>query len=138
MIELCDYIYHNYPGLKDKVAYWQLLSLLDRNEDKVITVKEGDKFRGASLFVRISDDDLWKIEYGFLDLTNQENIAKLLNGSGDNIHFIYVLADSMKTILRGLREVIKKENPKTVSWYNPEMTKFNKFNLRRSLICLQS
>lgn len=138
MIELSKYIYKNYPNLKNKIQYWQLLSLLDKNEDKVITIKENEEFKGSALYIRISDDDLWKIEYGFIDLTNPKEIVQLLNSKGDNIHFLYVLADGQKTILKGLREVIKKENPKTISWFNPEMTKLNKFNLKGRVQLCQS
>jgi len=137
MLELCKYIYENYPTLKSKIQYWQLLSLLDRNDDKIITVKEDNKFKGSALYSRISDDILWKIEWGFLDMSKPQDIQEVLNGKGNNIHFLYLLADGQKTILKGLREVIKKENPKTVSWFNPEMTKLNKFNIKRSLICHQ-
>ena len=138
MLELSKYIYENYPDLKNKIQYWQLLSLLDRNEDKVIIVKEDGKFKGAAMYARISDETLWKIEWGFLDLTNPREIQEVLNDKGNNIHFLYLLADGTRTILKGLREVIKKENPKNISWFNPEMTKLNKFNLKRSLVCLHS
>lgn len=135
MIELSKYIYENYPDLKNKIQYWQLLSLLDRNEDKVIIVKEDNKFKGSALYAKISDETLWKIEWGFLDLTKPQNIQEVLNDKGNNIHFLYLLADSFRTIRKGLKEVIQKENPKNVSWFNPEMTNLNKFNLKRSLIC---
>ncbi len=130
MIELARYIYKNYPGLKDKVLLWQLLSLLDKNEDKVIVVRENTVLMGCGMFVRISDEQLWKLQYGFIDLTKPNEIQELLNSKGENIHFLYLLADGIKTILKGLREVIKKENPKTVSWFNPSMTKFHKFTLK--------
>jgi hypothetical protein len=137
MLELSKYIYNNYPGLKDKFQYWQILSLFDKNEDKIITVKENGEFKGSSLYLKISDDILWKIEYGFIDLTKPDEVAQMFNSKGDNVHFLYVLAGGVKTILRGLREVIEKEKPKTVSWYNPEMTKLNKFNLKREVVLCQ-
>ena len=130
MLKLSKYIYTNYPNLKDRFQLWQIMSLLDKNEDKVISVQENGKLKGARLFARVSDDILWKIEYGFIDLTNPQQVWEVINSKGDNIHFLYVLADSQKTILKGLREVIKKENPKTVSWFSSNMTKFNKFKKR--------
>src|SRR3990167_2572207 len=127
MLELCDHILRNYPKLTNRIARWQLLSLLDRNEDKVIIVKENGLIKGSALYLKLTDETLWKLEYGFIDLRNPEIVNQMLKERGDNIHFLYVLANGVRTILKGLREVIKKENPKTVSWYNPEMTKFNKF-----------
>ena len=135
MLELCDHILRNYPKLTNRIARWQLLSLLDRNEDKVIIVKENGLIKGSALYLKLTDETLWKLEYGFIDLRNPEIVNQMLKERGDNIHFLYVLANGVRTILKGLREVIKKENPKTVSWYNPEMTKFNKFNLKRSSLC---
>ena len=142
MIELCDYIYYNYPNLKNKVQYWQLLSLLDRNEDKVITVKEGDKFKGAGIYLKLSDnsfEDLKLIsKYGtrkeikeFLSLPL--NMALFLQEKGDNIHFFILLADSFHTIRKGLREVIKRENAKNVSWFDIETYKLKVFKIEREL-----
>lgn|SRR3990167_10319639 len=138
MLELCDHILKNYPKLTNQVSRWQLLSLLDRNEDRVVIIKENEKIKGSALYLQLTDETLWQIKYGFIDLKNPETVNRMLREQGDNIHFLYVLADGVKTILRGLREVIKKENPKTVSWYNPEMTKFNKFNLKERTKCPQS
>src|SRR3990167_6281695 len=135
MLELCNYIFYNYPDLKNRIARWQLLSLLDKNEDKIIIVKENGKFKGSALYVKLTDETLWKLEWGFIDIKNPDDIKQMLSEKGNNIHFLYVLADNFKTIRKCLREAIKKENPKNVSWYNPEMTKFNKFNLKRSLLC---
>lgn len=137
MIELSKYIYENYPGLKNKVQYWQLLSLLDKNEDKVIIVKEGNVFKGAALYVRLTDDTFWKLHYGFIKIDNPQNIQQILNEKGENIHFLYLLADGIKTILKGLREVMIKENPKTISWFSPDMSKLNNFKLKRRELCLQ-
>jgi len=136
MLEICDYILENYPGLKNKVARWQLLSLLDKNEDKIIIVKEDNKFKGAAMYAKLTDETLWQLEYGFLNISNPDTINRMLQETGNNIHFLCLIADGVKTILKGLREVIKKENPQTVSWYNPEMTKFNKFK-REVQLCHQ-
>ena len=130
MLELAKYIYKNYPNLKEKVQYWQVLSLLDRNEDKIVIVKDTE-FRCTALYAKISDETLWKIEYGFLDLKNSRDIQEVLNDKGNNIHVLYLLADGQNSILKGLRKVIKKENPKTISWFNPEITKLNKFTLKK-------
>lgn len=137
MIELSKYIYENYPGLKDKVQYWQLLSLLDKNEDKVVVVKENNNFKGAALYVRLTDETLWKLRYGFMRVDNAWDIQQMISEKGQNIHFLYLLADGTTTILKGLREVMRKENPKTISWFSPDMSKFNMWKGKVSLLCLQ-
>ena len=130
MLELCNYIFYNYPDLKNRIARWQLLSLLDKNEDKIIIVKENGKFKGSALYVKLTDETLWKLEWGFIDIKNPDDIKQMLSEKGNNIHFLYVLADNFKTIRKGLREAIKKENPKNVSWYNEERIKF--FSIKNS------
>lgn len=135
MIELSRYIYEHYPNIKSKIQYWKLLSLLDKNEDKIIMVMGNNKILGTALYAKISDENLWKIEYGFLNLTKPEDVKVILEDNGENIHFLYLLAKSFLIIKKGLSEVIKKENPKTVSWFSPDMKKLNKFELKRSLLC---
>ncbi|MDI6732317.1 MAG: hypothetical protein QME16_00090 [Planctomycetota bacterium] len=136
MIELSKYIYENYPGLKNRFAYWQILSLLDKNEDKVITVKDGDKFLGAAMYARVTDDTLWKLQYGFMKVDNPQDALQMLSEKGQNIHFLYLLAGGAKIILRGLREVVRKENPKTISWLSPDMSKLNIWK-GRGVLCLR-
>ena len=36
----------------------------------------------------------------------------------------------MESVLIGLKEVIKKENPKTVSWYKEDLHNFREIKLR--------
>ena len=138
MIEICRYIYENYPNLKNKIKFWQLLSLLDRNEDKIAIVKKNGKLTGVGMYVRISDETLWKIEYGFLDLTNPITMGELLKEDGDNIHFLFVLTDGYKTIMKGLKEVIRKENPKVISWFVENKNKFFKRSLKWDKVLLTS
>ena len=79
MLELCNHIYENYPDLKNRIARWQLLSLLDRNEDKVITIRENGEIKGSALYLRLTDETLWKLEYGFIDLKNPEVVSKVFS-----------------------------------------------------------
>ena len=52
-------------------------------------------------------------------------IEKMIKENGRNIHFLAVVADGQKTVLRGLREVIYKENPSTTTWYKPNMDRIH-------------
>src|SRR3990167_11146913 len=113
----------------------QILSLLDRNEEKVVAIKDEKNFKGAGMYLRITDDALWKLITGQIKIDNIDDMKNLFEEKGDNIHFIYVLSDSMKTTLRGLKMVIKKERPHSVSWYKPDMS-IHILNLR-SEICHQ-
>ena len=137
MIELCNYIYNNYPNLNKQIPRWKLLSLLDRYSHRVIQVKEGDKFLGAALYIKVNDETLLKIANKELDISNPEDMRICLNSEGDNVHFLIVLADGVRTILKGLKEVIEREHPNTVSWYKPDMLNFKIFKTKGSILCLQ-
>ena len=135
VLSLAKHFYNNYPDAR-RFAFWKLLSLMDRHRDKLICVKEDGKILGSALYLRLNDEDIKNIIYGEISIGNPEIAQDLLSRKGDNIHFIYVFADGEKTILKGLKKVIKKENPRSVSWYKPNMElRFIKF---RRILCHQS
>ncbi len=120
-----------------EVATDMRADLLDKNEDKIIVSKENGKFIYSALYARVSDETLWKIGFGFLNLKIPRDIQEVLKDNGNNIHVFYVIADGYNAIRKGIREVIKKENPKIITWHNPEMNKFNifKVKLKEKALC---
>lgn len=130
VLEITNYLYANYPRFKEMFPKWRLLSIIDRNMDKVAFIRKDGELKGAALFLKLTDATLFGIDVGFISLKDPEVINNIIKENGDNIHFIGVLADSGRIVLRGLREVIKKENPKTVSWFKPEMDKVHFIKLR--------
>lgn len=138
MIELTNHIYDNYPGMKRMFPKWKLLSLLDRNEDKIILIEEKGKSIATALYVKLSDKMFSKLKFGFVDVGNSNDIQELLNESGDNIHILYTLSDGFKAIRKGLRKLIEKENPKTISWYEPDLSQLHVFKPKEVNICHHS
>ena len=130
ILEITEYLYNNYPRFKSMFPKWKLLSILDKNMDKVAFIREDGKLKGAALFFKLTDSTLFGVDVGFISLKDPEVVKKVIEENGENIHFIGVLADNMKTVLRGLKEVIKKENPKTVSWFKEDMNKVHFIKLR--------
>ncbi len=133
MLELCNHIYENYPNMKKMFPRWRLLSLLDKNEDKVFYFKENGKFICAALYVKLTDKTFAKMDLGFVNMRNSEEVQELLKENGKNIHVIYVLANGMKSIRKGIRKVIEKENPKTFSWYEPDMSRLHIYKIKGEL-----
>ena len=131
MLELCDHIYQNYPGMKRMFPRWQLLSLLDRNEDKIVHVEENGKSIASALYVKLTDKTFSKLKFGFCDTTNSVEIQELMKESGDNVFILYTLAASFKAIRAGLRALINTENPKTISWYEPDKSMLHTYQIRR-------
>lgn len=137
MLELCDYIYNNFPNLRKMFARWQILSMLDKNEDKIIFIKDDGEFKGVAFYVKVSDEILE--EFKVLSRNNPEVVKEVLSDAefikvllqeeGDNIHFLFVSADSFYTIQRMKREVIKREKAETISWFR--LTPKYKFKLNK-------
>ena len=134
MLELAKWIYENYPGMKRMMPFWKFLSILDRYEDRIAVIEdENGKFKGAAIYVRLTDEVLNDILLGNLSMTSVEDMEEILAEEGKNIHFIRVIADGPRTILKGLKQVIAKENPDTVSWYKPDMDGIHFVYSRREL-----
>jgi len=137
ILSLANYVWKNYPHIHDKVKFWQLLSLLDRNQENIVFIKDGGEYRGAAFYLRLSDENLTNIIMGNLDLSNPEHVSYLLQDNGDNIHFIYCVAGSMRPILKGLKKMIKHENPASVSWFKPKMDRIHIVQFQKaSEVCL--
>ena len=101
-----------------------------RHKDNVICVKDAQgEVKGVAVFYRMSDKSLY-------DLTpwhvmNKELITRLMNETGRNIHIIHLAADDIQTIIRGFQELKRREQPKTISWFTPDMK-----HLKVRKICL--
>ena len=120
-MELTRHIYSKYSHIRNNFPMWQILSFIDRNSNKIIVYRDKhDELVGAGMFLTLTDESLLNI-INERKLTENRDIAReFLKEEGNNIHFVFVVADSAKTILSGLRFIIKEKNPDTVSWYNPE------------------
>ena len=119
VLALTNFIYSNYPDIKDNVRFWKLLSLLDRNKEKIAFLKDGDNFKCVAFYLKLSEENFIDVVLGKYDLTTNEHLEELLEDSGDNIHFTLCIADGTKSILRTLKKIIRHEKPSTVSWFNP-------------------
>ena len=118
-LALANFIYANYPGIKENVRFWKLLSLLDKNCGKIAFNKDGDKYTCVAFYLKLSDDNFADVVLGRYDLTKNEVLEHLVEDNGENVHFILCIADGARSILKTLRKIIRYEKPSTVSWFNP-------------------
>lgn len=128
ILEVTDFLYRGYPGFNKAFPRWKLLSLIDRHTDKVAVIRDGG-IKGAALYLKLTDNSLNMIDLGVVNIELPEVITELIKENGDNLHFVAVLADGAKTVLKGLKEVIRKENPKTVTWFKPDMDRVHYIKL---------
>lgn len=128
MKDVVDYLMKNYyPKYKgtrtDIVPDPKTLEFgLTRHMDKVVIVRD-DTIRGVAIFVTISDTT-FKLLKSF-DITQLDILLRLLNEHGPNVHFVLLCADGKKTILRGIKNIMNTLHPKTISWWNPDLTKLH-------------
>lgn len=103
------------------------------NEDKVIAESEAFAF-----YVKVDDETLKKIHTDPGYIMNHDNLKEMLNGTGDNVHFFGLISTSTKgpvthSIIKGLKDIIEKEHPKTISWWNRTMSRI----ITRRILCHQ-
>ena len=122
VLESAKFIYDRHPDLKETFPFWKLLSLLDRYDKNLVYIKENGEIKGASIYVMIDDMGLERIKNFVYDIRKLYGIKEILKRDGDNLHFLFVAADDFKIILKGLRKVIKQKNPKTITWFKPDMS----------------
>jgi len=99
---------------------------LAQHTDKIIVIRE-DGIRGVGIFVTLSDETYTRIQQ--IDVTQVDVLIKLLQESGPNVHFVLLCADGLHTILAGIREVINRVNPKTISWFDPDLKRLHRHKI---------
>ncbi len=92
--------------------------------DKFIVVREKE-IKGVAIYLLLTDESYEHLDT--IDITNVEVVITLLGEKGRNLHFILLAASDMKTILTGLRQAVKLIKPKTVSWWDPTMSRLHKY-----------
>ncbi len=122
--ELVDFIWDNYPVLKNHLKKEQVEWLLTQCSDRVIIVRDLGTIKGIGFFLRLTDETYRDLKDRKISLRIGETLKMCLVENGSNIHFGFAIADGFKTIMKGLRQVIENEKPQTISWYSPNMTDF--------------
>ena len=123
--EVVDFLMFNYyPKYKGRrvdvvPTHEQVMQGIRNHPDKVMVVRD-DKVKGVGIFVTLSDDTYKRLRS--LDVTRMEIIQQLIGQHGPNIHFVLLCADGYRTIAAGIRQVKKKYQPKTISWWNPDLS----------------
>lgn len=134
VLEVANYVWNDFPKVR-LIPFWQVLGIIDRNQEKVVVIKDSSGIKGAAMFLTLTDESLTRILLKEINVFDEIDMQNLFKEDGDNIHFIFVLAENMKTVLKGLKKVIQDKNPYSVSWFNPELD-FRLLKYRRN-VCHQ-
>lgn len=138
MTELVDYLQKNYYARYAKLVVDAsmlpdndtLNKALERHTDKLVVVTDKDGIiLCCAVFLKLDDATYRAIES--YDLRRVDVLSRLLEQKGENFHVILLAASGSYVIRAGLRE-LRKLNPKSISWWNPTMTRLHRINLRSS------
>ena len=86
---------------------------------------------GALFFVRVNDKTLTEIKNNSFLLRGPAYMERLILSEGDNIHIIGLFLNRKFDMFQGVRMIIDREKPKSISWWNKNTTKF----IYRRILC---
>lgn len=132
MSELAEYLMRNYyskynggrPEMIPKPE--DLEKALELVPEKIIVIREPE-IKGVAVYLTLSDETYKELEKH--DISNVNVLSNLIREQGDNIHFVLLAADGLKTIMLGIDEIKKKRRPKSISWWSPDMRRLHRYNL---------
>lgn len=78
------------------------------------------------IFLCLTDSSLDLVARRIIDISKADMLFPLFSETGDNVHFISVIADGSCCMLRMMRSF----DCKSVSWFRPDWSKFVKFERR--------
>lgn len=134
MSEIAEYLmthyYSKYTGPRtDVVPPADILErCLDNHKDKLVVIRD-ENIKGVGIYVTLSDETCELLRE--MDVTRVDVLTRLLQDHGPNVHFILLAADGMKTILMGIQEVKRRLDPKTISWWDPDLKRLHKYILKQ-------
>jgi len=124
LVEIVEFIY------KYQEVTEELVLFLKEYSDNLVVLKDGE-ITGIAFYLRLEDKSLDDICKDKTILQDVGNAKRLIAERGRNIHFIRVFAKDYKIVLKGLKDAIKKENPKTISWYKEDKNEIRFIKFRR-------
>ena len=112
-----------YPNFS--VTDEQIMALLAMCEDRTIVIRNPD-IKCVAIYLTLTDETYDNISQD--KIMDVKELSVMLQEKGCNFHFFLISAVGFRNIRIGMMEV-KKLNPKTVSWYNPDMTQLHQYSL---------
>ena len=134
MIEVAEYLMTNYypyyTGNRTDVVPDRetLLNGLKNHKDKIVIIRD-DKIKGVAVYANMSDDTYEFLD--MIDITRFDIIVKLLQEHGPNVHVLMLAADGYTTMMEMKKEITQKVNPRTISWWNKDLSKLHRYIIRR-------
>ncbi len=134
--EIVDFIIANYDdaNFTDRVALSCFVAHsrhihIERKDGKIIMLAIFFMVDGKSID-RIAQDPMYQEDCAFVNDCMKQN--------GEHAHvYMAVHTGDVGSMIRCVRSAIIHSNPRTVSWYSPDMSRFHIKNIRRSTCLTQ-
>lgn len=114
--EIAEYLLENYYIHFTAPDKDLLNKAIEKHIDKVVTLNNVSGITGVAIYLTLSDETYNNINN--IDISDLNTLVELLNENGDNIHFILVATNGFENIRAGIRSLVNKKHPKTVSWFD--------------------
>jgi len=131
MKDIGEYLMKNYYAkykgcLMDIVPTEEQLELmLDVCAGNTIVIRNAE-IEGVGIYLTLTDETFKEIEKH--DITDVNELSRMLKERGTNFHFVLLAANGIKTIMLGIEEA-KRRKPKTISWWSPDRKQLHKYHL---------
>lgn len=122
--EAIDFVWENYSYISNNFKKEQVEEFFLLYQDNIVKVYESGMISGVGFYLKLSDGVFEDVKNRVLDLTASEVARDALKEQGRNIHFIMAIGEGLRSIRQAIRKVVEKENPKTISWFSPDMKQF--------------
>lgn len=119
--ELVNFFHENYPGIKENRSVSDVAAMFDRFEGQYCFKYKNGKVEFLALYLMVNDILMDRIEKDPKWIGDPEFIIECLLNKGRNLHFIVALGPGAGNILSCLKDVIRREQPGSVSWLKEDM-----------------
>jgi hypothetical protein len=133
-LEIADFMIGNYEEL-NFTDYQAIVDFVNTCEHMHIERKDG-KIVMIAIYFMVGDDALVRIASDNHYQNDPQFLVDCMNGKGENAHvYMAIHKGDLASMIRTVRSAIIYHNPKTLSWYSPDMSRFHLKNTRRN-VCL--
>jgi len=133
-IEIADFIFEHYPEM-DAENYGEMVNFI-ANVDHLHVERNDGKIILVAIYFMINDTALGRIVADNKYHEDKQFLIDCMKQKGQNAHvYMAVHHGDQASMIRAVKAAIVYHNPKTLSWYNPDMSKFHIYRTRRT-VCL--
>lgn len=118
--ELARYFYNGFILIQQKSSLQNTLKFVERNFSRIIYGKKDGKIFGAAAFLTLTTETFERLKRNEIDFQIPKHMEQGEKERGEHIHFFAVHTEGADMLRLGIKSIIKRKNPKSVSWTSPK------------------